>query len=396
MLGGGYFDKLLSMQIFRGLEQWGRERLLVALTRLMPTQEISARQVGDSLRQNPNPRILLIGIFQHMGQFLCATPLIRSFKVAWPTGSLHFLGNPANVSAAQLNPHLDHVWEWKRSALWEWPGQIQKLKHEKFDLALLLTTERPSATGVLLARAIGAKWVAGYVPSTPGAWAEDAMALCQIRIPFGGERNEVEKYLGFARAFGVQSQDRQPELVPTSEDDAAADAFLSAQKFSEKGPLVGIFIGGKAERTDRLWPVSHFAVLANTLKGTGFRVIVLSPPPPHGSAARSFHSEEHLRLKEFRRLVTWDCPVFQETSLGCVGAFLKRLQLLVCPDGGILHLAASVGTPTLGLFFSTDPEVWRHDLKQTFLDGRGKPSDQMRPETVENEVFRFLGVSAPS
>ena len=236
--------------------------------------------------------------------------------------------------------------------------------------------------------------MAGYVPSVPGAWAQDATALCHIRIPFGGEKNEVEKFLGFARAFGVPPKGLRPELVPSPADEAAADAFLAGQNLPAKGPQVGLFIGGKAERTDRLWPVSHFARLADTLKGEGFRVIVLSPPPNVGASSDAFHSEEHLRLEEFRRALAWKCPVFQEASLGRVAAFLRRLDLLVSPDGGILHVAAAVGTPTLGLFFSTDPEVWRHDLRQTVMDGRGKPSSEMRPETVANEVFRFLGVTA--
>lgn len=382
------------MQVFRGLEQWGRERALGALARVMSTKAISAQEAGDSLRQIPSAKILLIGIYQHMGQFLCATPLIRSFKSAWPRASLHFLGNPVNAAAARANPHLDRVWVWKKSALGEWPGQLRALRRELFDLALLLTTERPSATGVFLARAAGARWTAGYVPSAAGAWAEDASALCHIRIPFGGEKNEVGKYLGLARAFGLPPQGLRPELVPSAADEAAAEAFLSAQNLPGDRPLVGLFIGGKAERSDRLWPVSHFARLADALKRAGLRVIVLSPPPPVHAASDTFLSEEHLRLDEFRRLLAESCPVFQEAQLGRVAAFLKRLDLLVCPDGGILHLAAAVGTPTLGLFFSTDPEVWSHDLRQTSLDGRGKTSSDMSPETVAAEVFRFLGVPA--
>lgn len=371
------------MQIFRGLEQWGRERVLGALSRGMTPSEISAQQAGESLRQNSSARILLIGIYQHMGQFLCATPLIRSLAAAWPAASLHFLGNPVNAAAARANPHLDRVWVWRKSAIWEWAGQLRGLRKERFDLALLLTTERPSATGVILARLTGARWVAAYAPSITGDWARETVALCHIRIPFAGEKNEVEKYLGFARAFGAPPQGLQPELAPTPADEAAADSFLREQNLPAKSPLVGLFIGGKAERTDRLWPVSHFVKLADALKNAGVRVIVLSPPPP-----------EHLRLEEFRRLLGWSCPVFQEASILRVAAFLKRLDLLVCPDGGILHLAAAVGTPTLGLFFSTDPEVWRHGLRQAVLDGRGKPSSEMPPETVANEAVRFLGEAA--
>ena len=261
-------------------------------------------------------------------------------------------------------------------------------------MALLLTTERPSATGLFLARATGARWVAGYVPTVSGAWTQDATTLCHIRIPFEGEKNEVEKFLGIARAFGVLPMGRQPELVPPAVDEAAADAFLSGLHLPVKGPLVGLFIGGKAVRSDRLWPISHFAQLADSLKGAGFRVIALCPPPPMGASSVSFQSEEYLRLMEFQKALTWPCPVFQEHALARVAAFLKRLDLLVCPDGGILHLAASVGTPTLGLFFSTDSEVWRHDLRQTILDGRGNPSSEMLPETVASEVARFLEVSA--
>jgi ADP-heptose:LPS heptosyltransferase len=373
------------MHLFRSLEQWGRERALGALARGISTPRVTAQQAGETLRKNSSPKILFIGLFQNMGQFLCATPLIRSFKAGWPQGSLHFLGNPVNAPVARLNPHFDRVWVWKKSAFWEWPVLLRMLRKERFDLALLLTTERPSATAVFLARASGVRWLAGYVPSVAGAWAQEASGLCHIQIPFAGEKNEVEKFLGFARAFGIPAKGHQPELVPAPTDAAAADAFLAAQNFASKGPLVGLFIGGKAERSDRLWPVPHFAALADMLKSKGFRVMVLSPPPP-----------EHQRLEEFRRTLSWTCPVYQEPSLGRVAAFLRKLDLLVCPDGGILHVAAAVGTPTLGLFFSTDPEVWRHDLPQTFLNGREKPSSLMLPETVVHEAIRFLGVSTPS
>jgi len=346
------------------------------------------------LRQSPSPKILFIGIYQRMGQFLCATPLIRSFKAAWPNATLHYLGNPINAAAARANPRLERVWVWKKSAIWEWMTQLRALRKERFDLALILTTERPSATGVFMARLTGARWVAAYVPSVSGDWAKNAAALCHIRIPIVEEKNEVEKYLGLGRAFGVPPNGLRPELAPTTADQAVADVFLSRQTFSESGPLVGLFIGGKAERSDRLWPVAHFARLADTLKKAGFRVIALSPPPPAGGSSETFLSEEYLRLEEFRSALTWNCPVFQESSVIRVAAFLQKLDLLICPDGGILHVAASVGTPTLGLFFSTDPEVWRHDLRQTFLDGRGKSSSALLPETVANEVFRFLGVAA--
>ena len=73
-----------------------------------------------------------------MGQFLCATPLIRSLLILLARRSLHFLGNPVNAAAAEKNPRLNRVWVWHKTALWEWTGQIRNLRKEHFDLALLL------------------------------------------------------------------------------------------------------------------------------------------------------------------------------------------------------------------------------------------------------------------
>jgi hypothetical protein len=35
-------------------------------------------------------------------------------------------------------------------------------------------------------------------------------------------------------------------------------------------------------------------------------------------------------------------------------------------------------------------------MRQTFLDGRGKPSSELQPETVAREVIRFLSMPALS
>ena len=349
---------IFEMQIMRNIEDRGRAAALGGLSRVMRVHETNALEAAASIGRLASPRILLIGLYQHMGQFLCATPLLRAMKAAWPNAALHFIGNPVNAAAARANPDLDRVLVWNKSASFQWVAQSLRLRQERYDLALLLTTERPSATGVVLARVSGARYVAGYVPAVSDAWARSAISLCHIRIPFNQEKNEVEKFAGFARAFGMRVDDLRPEFVPSSADEAAADVFLANQSFSNKGPLVGLFVGGKAERTDRLWPVSHFARLAQLLREKDCRVIAISPPAPAVALSDTFRSEEHLRLAEFRKEINWECPAFQATALGHVAAFLRRLDLFVCPDGGIMHLAAAVGTPTLAFFFSTDPEVW--------------------------------------
>ena len=45
-------------------------------------------------------------------------------------------------------------------------------------------------------------------------------------------------------------------------------------------------------------------------------------------------------------------------SLEKTAALLRRCDLLVSNDTGIMHLAAAMGTPTVGLFGPTSPRCW--------------------------------------
>ncbi|RJR34338.1 MAG: hypothetical protein C4576_26510 [Desulfobacteraceae bacterium] len=48
----------------------------------------------------------------------------------------------------------------------------------------------------------------------------------------------------------------------------------------------------------------------------------------------------------------------KELHLLHVAALLERCDALVCNDTGLMHIAASVGTPVIGLFGPTDPSIY--------------------------------------
>jgi heptosyltransferase-2 len=61
-------------------------------------------------------------------------------------------------------------------------------------------------------------------------------------------------------------------------------------------------------------------------------------------------------------------------TIGRVAAVMKQLDLLICNDTGVLHVAAAVGCPTLALFGPTDPERWA-PLSKCVRSLRAKGSD---------------------
>jgi ADP-heptose:LPS heptosyltransferase len=74
-----------------------------------------------------------------------------------------------------------------------------------------------------------------------------------------------------------------------------------------------------------------------------------------------------------------------------VAALLARLRLFICPDGGMMHVAAGLKVPALTLFFGTDPEVWNPPVPTAhFLRSPGADPNSLEPPTVVETALRIL------
>jgi len=108
---------------------------------------------------------------------------------------------------------------------------------------------------------------------------------------------------------------------------------------------VGFHPGGKWEV--KRWPADHFTVLARSLsERRGFRVVVLAGPgeEPHREALRRELGDRAAYLPVL--------PI-RETV-----AVLSALDGVVVNDGGIMHASVAVDTPTVGIFGSSEADIW--------------------------------------
>lgn len=100
------------------------------------------------------------------------------------------------------------------------------------------------------------------------------------------------------------------------------------------GPLLALAPG--ASWPNKRWPVERWAILAQRLQAAGMRVFLLGK----GDSAPSGDIVSFIG----------------ETSTVEAGQLLRKADLLVCCDSGLMHLALAVGTPVLALFGPTSPE----------------------------------------
>ena len=92
----------------------------------------------------------------------------------------------------------------------------------------------------------------------------------------------------------------------------------------------------------KLWPESHWIALANHLRERGLDCVL-----PWGSAEERIRSE--------RLAAAGDAMVPAAQSLSEMTELLAGARCVVGVDTGLMHLAAALGVPTVGIFGATDP-----------------------------------------
>jgi ADP-heptose:LPS heptosyltransferase len=121
------------------------------------------------------------------------------------------------------------------------------------------------------------------------------------------------------------------------------DDFLGEQGVKSRDPLVAVNPG--AGRANKQWPVAHFRQLVDRLASEpNVKVLILWGP-----------DEVHM-ARQIRDGSTARAILAPPTDLHELAALLRRCSLMVANDTGPLHLAAALGTPSLGLFGPTRAE----------------------------------------
>jgi ADP-heptose:LPS heptosyltransferase len=149
------------------------------------------------------------------------------------------------------------------------------------------------------------------------------------------EKHAVERYLDVLAPLKVGDVSRVPRLPLREEAERAVERLFRKEKIGRDAPLVGMFPG--AGHASRQWRIERFADLAGRIsRNDQLRTVVFLGP------------EERERAKEIRAAFPARSTTFVERlDIAQLASALARLSLLVSNDTGPVHVAASVGTPTV-------------------------------------------------
>jgi ADP-heptose:LPS heptosyltransferase len=217
------------------------------------------------------------------------------------------------------------------------------------------------------------------IPRRLGCAEGFSRRLLTDQAPCSPQGNRSLAWLGLAAPLGIPAGPAAPEFVPRAEATTTAERLLLSRGVGDGRLLVAIAPGhGFAENTAPPWSAERFAHLANRLATRhGAGVILVGDPGDRDTA-------ESMQLD----LAADTVDLCGELDLATLAAVIARCDLLIAADTPLLHLAAAVGTASVGLFGPTSghargPAGGQHRVVQALPNGRTPASlERIRVEDV--------------
>lgn len=280
-------------------------------------------------------RRIAIHRFDHLGDMLLSTPAIRALRRRFPNAEIVMVAGEWNEIILRHNPNIDrlvfynsprfarpplvsHTLADLRTALGPWrPDMIVALRD---DAPTMMSAMRSTARYIGRGRSHLVDWLRRRGNNT-------------IARP-----HEIDRTLQLLRDHGIEhGNDRRLDYVVTESERSDAAALIAAKEIPER--FVAVQPGTSLALKE--WSLERFAAVARHLSGKhGLRIVLVGA------------ESERERTRALGELIADLDPIDITGTMGLrtTVALLERASLYFGSDGGPMHLAAHVGTPTLGLF----------------------------------------------
>jgi heptosyltransferase-3 len=307
--------------------------------------------VADAVPPESVRRALVIKL-RHHGDVLLSSPVLTTLKHHLPHADIDALVYADTAPMLEQHPAMaqlhtiDRSWK-KRGprthAALEWQ-LLSRLRARRYDLVVHLT-DHPR--GAWLSRLLGARFaVAPKRTDQPWWWRRCFSHL--YPLPRGPGRHTVECDLDALRRIGMAptDDDRRLVLVPGTQARERVAGLLSDHGLSPGG---FIHLHPASRWLFKCWPTARNAALIDALHADGWPIVMTAAP----AQAEMRMAQE---IAEAAR-----APVIQlagQLSLKDMAALSEAARLFVGVDSAPMHIAAAVGTPTVGLFGPSSEVTW--------------------------------------
>ena len=307
---------------------------------------------------------ILIIRLRLVGDVVFTTPAIRALRHHFPDARLTYLVERAAAPIVLGNPHLDEVMVVERTRGWRRLRDdlrlARTLRGRRFDLVIDFHGGPRSSW---LTRVTGAPRRVGYTIAGRGWMYTDRVHRPRELRP----RHSVANQSDLLAPLGIPPLDplnHPAEMTETADARQRVERVLAAAGVTDAAELIVIHVS--AGNPFRRWPAEAFADLTAALvrNSPGRRILLTSGPSDTDAVGRIARSAREILGAEAAGRVV----LTEELGLADLRVLVARAALYIGGDSGPLHLAATTGTPIVGIYGPTlrvRSEPWRNPLLVT-------------------------------
>lgn len=270
-------------------------------------------------------KILVINL-AGIGDVVMSTPALRALRKRFPSAFISFLTVPrsAGILRGSLDVNEILTLDAEKPNIKDALRLLISLRKVKYDMLINLY-EIGSLLGTIKMASIfwfvGGKYKVGRNTGGLGFFLNR-----KIFESGRQKRHTVESMLDIPRFLGGKADGKGTEIPLEKDEIDFAHDYLKSRDISDGDLLFGLH--KDAKRPSRRWPDENWDILAKELKLRYGAKIIFTP------GAGEFN------LKQF-------------------AAILKRFDLFITNDTGVMHIAAAIGTPMVALFGPSDVHKFR-------------------------------------
>jgi heptosyltransferase-2 len=272
-----------------------------------------------------------------IGDFVRCHTVVRLLRSRFPDSPIDVL------ATAMVAPLLDYMPGVRKGIVWHLPRRrlawsqhralAARLRAETYGRALVMPRTWKSAL---------APFLAGIPERTGFAGESRFVLLNDIRW---GERT-LPRMVDRCAALAFPKDAALPRDYPLPQLEVPAAqvaAWRQRLGLGAAGPVAAFAPG--AVGPSKRWPASYYAEAARRLVGEGFSVWVVGGPGETALAAEIGAGSDRIRD-------------LTGADLRNATLALAAADVAVSNDSGLLHVAAALGTPSIGIFGPTSPWHW--------------------------------------
>ena len=294
-------------------------------------------------------KILVCHTGAWIGDMVLLTPALRALKQAYPDSSLTFLMRPHVADLMQTNPYVDNCIldrktdDTNRSFI----ELYRRIRENQFDIAVVL---HPSSFRNVLLPFIA------RIPIRVGSNYKGRKLFLTSSYNDNANIHEVDRYLQVIQLLRKYidpetktNTDKQYKTTSyleywhTDQNRESLFDLLNKQGVSTEDRLMVVNLG--TTWRSKQWNLRNFSDVIKYISDSTpeIKIVLIG-------------STDELNLVEQLELSDSTINLVGKTDLMQLGALLERCDVCLTSDSGPMHIAASVGTPTVALFGPTDPK----------------------------------------